>query len=413
VTPYVESSHSIGLRKESAIKGRRAPFSDALERLFREALESADPVRAVRRALEGGLVARSVRPSREGRVAIFAAGKAAAGMFDAAAQAFPQASGLVVLPASYRPPAAAAEVLFASHPEPDSSSVRAARRALRFFSAFSRDDVLLCLVSGGTSSLLCLPRPGLSLKEKRDAVRKVARAGASIAALNRLRTRLSAVKGGRLANATRARIVTLVLSDVPGDDVRLVGSGPTIRRGLPRRGDVTRLVGSNGAGLSAAAAAARRMGLSPVVLRRRLQGEAREEGRRLAQRALALARGDVLLAGGETTVALGDRFGRGGRNLELALGAALELERRLPGAARFVRLLATGSDGVDGTSGAAGAIADASTARRARARAHDPEDALRAHDTAALFEALGDRVVTGPTGTNVGDWVFAIMGGRT
>ncbi len=228
---------------------------------------------------------------------------------------------LVVVPRGY--PAGAvssAEVLFSSHPEPDGASLAAARRALDYFEGYGPKDVILCLISGGTSSLLALPRPGVTLESKRRAVRRLMRSGASIVEINRLRKSLSAVKGGKLGRKTRARLVTLVLSDVPGDRPSLVGSGPTIR-GI--RGDVTLVVGSNRSGLDAAARLAREKDLAPRVRRGRLSGEAHEQGRRFARSAARLGRGQVLLAGGETTVTIRGAHGRGGRNLEFALGAAL------------------------------------------------------------------------------------------
>jgi glycerate-2-kinase len=255
-------------------------------------------------------------------------------------------------------------------------------------------------VSGGASSLLALPRPGVTLGQKRRAVARLARSGASIREINRLRTSLSAVKGGALGRATKARLVTLVISDVPGDRPGLVGSGPTIRR---RRGELVRVVGTNAMGLEAAAREARRLGLSPRIAPRRLAGEAREAGARLARRARKLSPGEALLAGGETTVALAARHGRGGRNLELALGAAREME-----GVRGLLLLAAGSDGRDGSARATGACADGQTIARARRRGLDPEEALRRHDTEPFFERLSDLLVTGPTGTNVADWVFAV-----
>src|SRR5262249_5854377 len=214
------------------------------------------------------------------------------------------------------------------------------------------------LVSGGASSLLCLPRAGVPLPQKRAAVERLMAAGSSIVEINRLRRRLSAIKGGRLGRATRARLATLVLSDVPGDDPALVGSGPTIRN---RPGDLAFVVGSNRGGLEAAAGEAADLGLAPRILRRRLSGEAREQGARFAGSARRLEPGEALLAGGETTVAIakGSLRGRGGRNLEFALGAAAELA-----GTEGIAVLSAGSDGIDGTSRAAGAVADGKTLGR-------------------------------------------------
>lgn len=369
-----------------------------LRRLYRAALWGVDPAAAVRRALR--LPAVHAALADAGRIGVFAAGKAAARMLDGAAAV--AGSRLAVVPRGGRRPGRGVTTLTAAHPVPDGSSLEAARRARAFFERFGRGDLVLCLISGGASSLLCLPRPGLSLEQKRRAVDRLVARGAPIEEVNRLRTRLSAVKGGRLGRATAARIVTLVLSDVPGDRPALVGSGPTVRR---RRGDITLVVGWNALGLKAAAGQAASLGLQPRIARRRLVGQAREAGARFARRALRLAPGSVLLAGGETTVALGRRRGdrRGGRCLEFALGAAQMLAGR-----GGVAVLAAGSDGRDGSSRAAGAFVDGRTWARARQEALDPRSALARHDTQPLFEVLGDLFVTGPTGVNVADWVFAL-----
>jgi len=387
---------------------QRNRLKGALRDLYRAAVAGVDPKRSTANALMLPAVAGFLASGR--RLGTFAVGKAAAGMLEAVP---PVDNALVILPKGYPPPRRrGAEVLFAAHPFPDRSSERAARRTLAFFRSFSEEDVILCLLSGGASSLLCLPRPGITLAEKRAAVARAMASGASIVEINRLRKRLSAVKGGKLGRATRARLATLVLSDVPGDDPALVGSGPTIRspsrspspsRG--RRGDLVAVVASNRTGLLAAAARARGKGMKPRVVARRLEGEAREAGRRFGRAARQLAPGSVLFAGGETTVTLSTRPGRGGRNLEFALAAAIELDGN-PG----VALLAAGSDGIDGSSRAAGAFADGTTLQRARDRGLDPDEALRRHDTEPFFAELEDLLVTGPTGTNVCDWVFAIRG---
>jgi glycerate 2-kinase len=371
-----------------------------LARLYRSALAGVDPEAAVRKALDREDIARALRGARA--VGVFAAGKAAAGMVRGAGP-WIAARTLAVLPRGH--PAAGIPprgVVFATHPDPDASSVRAARRAVRFFESFGKQDVILCLVSGGASALLALPRKGMTLARKRRAVRRLAEGGASILALNRLRMSLSAVKGGKLGERTRAQLVTLVLSDVPGDRAAVVGSGPTVRG---RRGDIVRVVGSNRAGLDAAEREARRRGLAVARWKTRLAGEARLLGRRLARAAMRLPPRTVLLAGGETVVALGEGRRRGGRSLELALAAAMELDGT-PG----VRMLAAGSDGKDGTSFAAGAFADGACVARARRLRIDAGRALDRHDTQDFFRRLGGLFATGPTGTNVGDWVFAIRG---
>jgi hydroxypyruvate reductase len=371
-----------------------------LEALYRAALEAAEPGRRTQSALSEPALRLACRKAR--RIGIFAAGKAAAAMARAALAELGPRETFVVLPKGHPSRGLPrGTVAYASHPEPDASSMRAARRALRFFEDFGEEDLIVCLISGGASSLLALPRPGMTFAEKRRAVEELVRAGASILAVNRRRTSLSAVKGGRLGRATRAHLATLVLSDVPGDRAAAVGSGPTLRG---RRGDLVRIVGSNADGLEAAASEARRRGLSVVEDQRRLSGDARRAGRRLAAHAKRLASGTVFLGGGETAVALGRSRARGGRCLELALGAAEVLDGD-----RKTVLLVAGSDGRDGSSGAAGAFADGATLFRARSLGLDPEAAIARHDTRAFFAKLGDLFVTGPTGTNVGDWVFLIQ----
>ena len=369
-----------------------------LRALWEAALGGVDPERVARAALARPDVER--RLARARRIGVFAVGKAAAGMARAAMARLGPVPLLVILPRGRggggRLPTGS--IRFASHPEPDASSTRAARAALRFFREFGAGDAVVCLVSGGASSLLALPRPGVTLASKRAAVRELAASGAPIQEVNRLRTSLSAVKGGRLGRTTRATLINLVLSDVAGDDPAVVGSGPTIRS---RASDLVRVIASNRDGLEAAASAALSLGLAPRIEPRRLSGDARAAGGRLARKALSLASGAVLLAGGETTVPLHGRAARGGRCLELALGAAETLRD-----ANDVMLLAAGSDGVDGSSGAAGAFAGGDTLARAGFRGLERPGEVP--DARALFLGLGDLFVTGPTGTNVADWVFAI-----
>jgi glycerate 2-kinase len=367
-----------------------------LARLYRSSLRGVDPRRGVARALAQPAVARGL--DRADRLGVFAVGKAAAGMLAGAAGWFER--GLAVLPRGYPiPRVAGVEVIQSAHPVPDRASEAAARAAIALFESFGADDAILCLVSGGSSALLELPRAGVTLAVlSREVASRVA-GGASIEEVNRVRTALSAVKGGRLGRRTRARLVSLLLSDVPGDRPEVIGSGPTIRR---RRGDVVRVVGSNRGGLEVAATDARRAGVVPRLRRARLAGEADRAGADFGLAAARLAPGEILLAGGETTVTLKPRPGKGGRSLELALGAARAI------AGRPVVLLAAGSDGRDGSSDAAGAFADGETLSRAGRLGLDPDAALRRHDTDPFFEALGDLFRTGPTGGNVADWAFGL-----
>jgi hydroxypyruvate reductase len=370
--------------------------TDVLERLWRAALAAVGPEALVERWFVRRRFPAGVRRG------LFACGKAALGMARGAPDTLFDSTLVVVPHGTPVPRGGRRRVLFAAHPEPDATSVAAARAALAFFRSFGPGDEIVALVSGGASSLLCLPRKGITLAEKRARVRRAMRAGWPIERLNRLRASLSAVKGGKLAEATEARVTTLVLSDVPGADFRIVGSGPTIRR---RREDRAVLLADNRTGLEAAAAEARRMGARAAIEPKPLSGEAAEGGREFARRLEAFARRGagpaVLLAGGETTVAIRGRAGAGGRNQEFALAAALALAGE-----SNLSILAGGSDGVDGNSENAGARVDGGTVARARRAALEPERFLAAHDSAAFFARAGGAFRTGPTGTNVADWVI-------
>lgn len=371
------------------MEGRRL-----LRELWKAALSAVDPEELVAEFFRSTTFAISGK-----RTGIFASGKAAAGMAAGVPRnAFRDA--LVVVPRGTPVPSRLRRFArFASHPHPDRTSLDAAKAALEFFRGFDKDDLVLALVSGGTSSLLCLPRRGVTLAEKRERVRRAMEKGWPIERLNRLRTSLSLVKGGKLAEATRARVVTVVLSDVPGADFRIVGSGPTVSRSKKR--DRAVLLADNRTGLEAAAVFARSRGLSARIERLPLSGEAAEAGRSFAVRLRALGSG-VLLAGGETTVRHSAPAGTGGRSQEFALGAATELAERVSGGV----LLSAGSDGIDGDSKNAGAFADGATVGRARRLRLSPEEYLLRHDSAAFFNALGDQFRPGATGSNVADWVF-------
>jgi glycerate-2-kinase len=375
----------------------RGAARELLESLYRAALEGVEPSALVGQALARPRVDRALHRAR--LIGVFAVGKAAGAMLRGVRGRAER--GLAILPrGSPAPGVPGVAFVHSSHPEPDRTSVAAARRALAFFASFGEGDLILCLVSGGSSALLALPRHGVTLDAKRRAVARLVAAGASILEVNRLRTRLSAVKGGGLGRATHARLVTLVLSDVPGDRPEAVGSGPTIRG---HEGDLVVVVGSNARGLQSAAAYARRRGLRPRVQGARLSGEARVAGAAFARRAKRLRPGETLLAGGETTVTLESARGRGGRNLEFALGAGLEIEGE-----EGLVILAAGSDGRDGSSAAAGAFADGTTVVRARSLGLEPRTALARHESDRFFRRLGDLLETGPTGTNVADWAFAL-----
>lgn len=413
----------------------------ALRRMFEAAVRAADPRAVLARHLPPGSPAK-------GRVLVVGAGKSAAVMAQAVEAAWPEVplSGLVVTRYGHAAPTRRIEVVEASHPVPDAAGEAAARRILEMVRGLSAEDLVLFLVSGGGSALLALPAPGLTLADKQAVNRALLASGATIHEMNCVRRHLSAIKGGRLAAAAHpARVVTLAISDVPGDDPAVIASGPTVpdptsfaearaivaRYGIalpeavarhlaaaadetPKPGDPRlaraefRLIATPRMALEAAAETARGLGLAPLILGDALEGEAREVGTVLAGVArsvrahgLPVAPPAVLLSGGETTVTIrAPNPGKGGRNTECLLGAALALA----GAPGIWALMAD-TDGIDGVEDAAGAVAAPDTLARARAVAgRDPRAALDAHDSAGLFAALGDTVVTGPTLTNVNDF---------
>lgn len=430
-------------------------------RVLRAALAAAAPGPLVARhlSLRGGTlrVAGSPLDLGRGRVLLLAAGKAAPAMAAAAEAVLgSRLEGGLVVATAPGPRLRRARLQLAAHPHPDRRGLRAALAAEELARGLGRDDLLLVLLSGGASALLPAPVPGLSLEDKAAAARLLMESGADIHELNALRRHLSRLKGGGLLRAAApARVACLALSDVVGDDPADIGSGPVSadpttfadvlaacrRRGLLRQlppavrrrledgaagrvpetlraGDALlarchyAVVGSGRLSLAAAARAARGLGWRPHVLTTRLQGEAREAGRVLGallrecgESGRPFAPATCLLACGETTVTVRGR-GRGGRNQELALGAAEALD----GCAAPVLLASLGSDGRDGRSPAAGGLADAGTAGRARALGRPVSEALAASDSHGLLARLGDALVTGPTGTNVADLVVLLAG---
>ena len=326
----------------------------------------------------------------------------------------------------------------AAHPVPDANSAMAAARILQAVSGLGPADLVLALISGGGSALMAAPAPGLTLEDKMRVNRLLLASGAPISVMNRVRRRLSAVKGGRLALAAApAQVVTLAISDVPGDDPRAIASGPTVHD--PEAGaDLSDVVAQLGAdlpeaaralllaraeplpafqadyrliaaplmALQAAAEVARAQGVSPLILGDAIEGEASAAGQVMAgiaqsvlRHGLPVARPAVLLSGGETTVTLGGtRPGRGGRNTEFLLALALALE----GAP--VHALAGDTDGIDGSEDAAGALIGPDTLARAQAAGLDARAVLAGHDSYSLFDTLGDLIKTGPTLTNVNDF---------
>ncbi|MBE9604605.1 glycerate kinase [Acetobacteraceae bacterium H6797] len=410
----------------------------ALRALFAEAIRAADP-RAI--------LAAHLPEKPKGRVVVVGAGKSAAVMAAAVEAAWPDValSGLVVTRYGHGCPTTKIEVVEASHPVPDAAGAEAAKRIAGMVRGLNEDDLVLALISGGGSALLAAPAEGLTLADKQAVNRALLACGANINEMNAVRRHLSAIKGGRLAAAAApARVVTLAISDVPGDDPAVIASGPTVpdpstfaeaqaiiaRYGIkvpaaveahlkaaadetPKPGDPRlaraefRMIATPMMALKAAAEAAKGMGLTPLILGDALEGEANQLGRALggmalsaAMHGLPVAGPAVLLSGGETTVTIGDTEpGQGGRNTECLLGAVLALAGR-----EGVWALMGDTDGIDGSETNAGAIAGPDTLARARAAGLDAAACLAGHDSHRVFATLGDLVTTGPTLTNVNDF---------
>lgn len=412
--------------------------ADLLRRMFDAAIASAQPALCIPKHLP-------TPPA--GRLIVIGAGKASAAMAQAVAAHWPgpksQLSGLVVTRYGYAVPCAHIEIVEASHPVPDVAGLIAAERMLQLVTGLQEDDLVLCLISGGGSSLLPLPAAGLSLDDKMALNRQLLKSGASISEMNCVRRHLSDIKGGRLAAACYpARVLTLLISDVPGDDPCNIASGPTVadyttcqdaldivrRYGItlpqaalahltsgsgesvkpddPRLARATvRMIATPQQALEAAAQVAREAGLAVHILGDALEGEARDVGKVLAGMALQVAeRGQpftapcVLLSGGETTVTVRGN-GRGGRNVEclLAMGLTLNGHPR-------IHALAGDTDGVDGQEEIAGALLAPDSLARAWALGRKPQDDLSNNDGHGFFGSLGDSVITGPTLTNVNDF---------
>ncbi len=330
-----------------------------------------------------------------GRNIVIGAGKAAASMAAAVEKAWAGTNfeGVVVTRYGHDVPTQKIRVLQAAHPVPNEASEAAAREILTTVAGLRTEDQVVALISGGASALMALPAPGVTLQDKILVNRALLASGAPISTINRLRTALSAIKGGKLAAACApARLVTLAISDVPGDDPALIGSGPTWMKGADYR-----LIATPRLSLEAAA---RMAGMKVEILGDAMEGEAAGLGRQQADLALCSHGPKLLLSGGETTVTIGTTTpGRGGRNTAFLLSLALAL-----GGARNIWALAADSDGIDGTEDAAGAIITPDTLARAKALGLDAARFLETHDSYSFFAALDDLVITGPTLTNVNDF---------
>ncbi|MFN7549864.1 MAG: glycerate kinase [Pseudomonadota bacterium] len=419
---------------------------------------------AVERALPAAQMAALLPAPPRGRTLVLGAGKAGGSMaaaLDALWPADAPLSGLVVtryghVPAAWRARPGRIEVVEAAHPVPNDAGRAAAGRIAALARGLTADDLVIALVSGGGSALLALPAPGLTLEDKQAVNKALLRSGAAIDEMNCVRKHLSAIKGGRLAAlCAPARVVTILISDVPGDDPAIIASGPTVpdattcadalaicrrhgielppaaRAGLesgafetPKPGDAAfaghevRMLATPQQSLEAAAELARAAGIAAHVLSDEIAGESREVGKVHAALARAVARRGtaggpfaapcVILSGGETTVTVrGDAstLGRGGRAGEFALGCAIALQ----GQPR-VWGLAADTDGIDGVEDNAGARFGPDTLARAAAAGVAPQAHLDRHDSYGFFAALGDLVVTGPTYTNVNDFRALLVG---
>ncbi len=428
--------------------------------IFRAGLAAVDPGEAVRRHLfrRGGRVV-VLRGGDEltfeaARVLVVGAGKASARMCQAVEERLGDlvAGGLVIVKTGHSVPTARVEVVEADHPVPDERGLRGARRLIELVSRAGRGTLVLALISGGGSALLPLPAPGITLGEKQRTTDLLLAAGADIGEMNAVRKHISSIKGGGLARAAHpAPVVSLILSDVVGDRLDVIASGPTVpdpstyadalavleRYDLmsrapasvrarfdaavggggseevaetPKLGDplfarcANVLVGTNSAALSACVEAARRRGRNPLLLSSVIEGETRDVARMHAAIAREVRRSGnpvappaCIVSGGETTVTLrGD--GLGGRNQEFALAAALDI-----GGEDGVAILSAGTDGTDGPTDAAGAMAYGDTLARGRAAGLEARDFLVRNDAYRFFDPLGDLIRTGPTHTNVMD----------
>lgn len=407
--------------------------------LFARAVAVADPMQVVAAHLPD-------RP--KGRLLVIGAGKASARMAEAVEAALGPCEGLVITRYGYARPCQGIEIAEAAHPVPDAAGEAATRRLLGLVSGLGPDDMVLALISGGGSALLCAPAEGLTLADKMALNRALLASGAPIGAMNVVRKHLSRVKGGQLAAACHpARLLTLLISDVPGDDPCQIASGPTVgeastpadalailaryqiavpdplRAALERSSVVapddprlaraeTRIIAAPSASLAAAQQAAGDVDVR--VLGDALEGEARDLARAQAAEALrlqaAMKPGDrpiLLLSGGECTVTRqGD--GIGGPNAEFVLAAALALN-----AAPGIHVLACDTDGVDGAAEVAGAYAGPDTLAKARAAGIDAAAALAANDAHSFFGQIGGQIVTGPTLTNVNDFRALLIFGLT
>lgn len=406
-----------------------------LTKLFEAAISAADPKQAIRKHL----------PNRPlGKTVVVGAGKGAAQMAAAFEELWNEpVEGVVVTRYGYGGPTQHIKVLEAAHPVPDHAGLEASKALFDMVSGLTADDLVIALVCGGGSALLPSPADGLTFEDEKLLNEALLRSGAPISVMNAVRNQISTIKGGRLAKAAHpARVVSLVVSDVPGDNPAQVASGPTvpdtvtleqvlgyidsyridlpahirafIEQGVnvpPSQDDTdfaaneVHVVASASISLEAAASVAKQVGVTPVILSDAIEGEARDVGmmhaaiaREVALRDRPFSKPVVILSGGETTVTIHKNAGRGGRNTEclLALSGGIE--------GLNLTAFAADTDGIDGSETNAGAFANGQTWARLRDAQQDPTAVLAGHDAWSAFDMLGDLFIPGPTGTNVNDF---------
>ncbi|HXU43834.1 MAG TPA: glycerate kinase [Burkholderiales bacterium] len=378
-----------------------------LEESFRAAVAAADPL---------SILAKHLPQGPRGRVFVAAAGKAAASMAVAVEHEWGPVEGIAITRYGHGLPTKSIRVVEAGHPVPDEAGERAAREILESAKRLGPDDLLLVLISGGGSSLLSLPAPGVSMAELKALTGKLLKSGAEIREMNTVRKHLSAIAGGRLAAACRGKVVALIISDVVGDDPTHIASGPcaadptTIddarailaRYRIDFRGPFSespksvqaenKVVATALRSLEAAGEVFRRQGFRPEILGDTITGEAREVGKQMAERARRTKGPAALISGGECTVTIEGEGGRGGRCAEFLLSLGIE--------SGGIWAIAADTDGIDGSEDNAGAILTPESMKKGA----DGKAFLARHDSYGFFQQLGDLVVTGPTRTNVNDY---------
>ncbi|KKZ89351.1 glycerate kinase [Rhizobium phaseoli] len=408
---------------------------DFLKSLFDAAVRAADPLTGIKARL----------PEKpKGRTVVIGAGKGAAQMAQALESVWDgPLEGLVVTRYGYGCDTRHTEIIEAAHPVPDAAGLAAARRLMETVNQLTEDDLVIALVCGGGSALLPAPPKGLTLEDEIALNEMLLASGAPISAMNVVRKHLSTIKGGRLAAATKARVVSLIVSDIPGDNPAHVASGPTVpdsstrhealeiirqyglqlpqaaldhlnspKADAPRPDDPVfsrhehHIIASAGVSLEAAAAQAKEQGIEAAILSDAIEGESRDVAlvhaaiaREVLGRNRPFSKPVVILSGGETTVTLRGKGGKGGRNGEFALAMALAIDGQ-----QDIHVLAADTDGIDGSEDNAGAFADGGTVKRLRTAGLDARRLLDGNDSYSGFAAVGDLFETGPTGTNVNDF---------